>query len=55
MKSFILGFISALIIGVWVTLAIIGIITVKVAIIVPVCLIIGVIIGSCILADLLAP
>ena len=55
MKVFISGFISALIIGVWVILATIGIITVKVAIIVPVCLIIGIIIGSYILSALLAP
>ena len=41
MKNFILGFIVALIIGAWVTLAIVGVISVKTAILVPVGIIIG--------------
>ena len=45
MKNFILGFIVALILGAWVTLAIVGVISLKTAIIIPVCLIIGSIIG----------
>lgn len=41
MKNFILGIIITLIIGAWVTLAIVGVISVKVAILVPVGIVIG--------------
>lgn len=41
MKNFILGFIVALILGAWVTLAITGVISLKVAILVPLCLVVG--------------
>lgn len=41
MKQFILGFITAVIIGIWVCLAITGIISVKTAILVPVGIVIG--------------
>ena len=50
MKKFILGFISALIIGAWVALAITGIISLKTAIIVPVCILAGLVIGIFIFA-----
>lgn len=42
MKQFILGFITALIIGTWVCLAVTGIISVKIAILIPVGIVIGV-------------
>lgn len=45
MKNFILGIILTLIIGGWITLAVVGVISVKVAIIVPVALIIDAILG----------
>lgn len=41
MKNFILGIIVTLIIGAWITLAIVGVISVKTAILVPVGIIIG--------------
>ena len=41
MKNFILGIILTLIIGGWITLAVVGVISVKVAIIVPVALVVG--------------
>lgn len=41
MKNFILGIIVALIIGGWVTFAVIGIISIKVAILVPVGIVLG--------------
>jgi len=41
MKNFILGIIVALVIGTWVTLAVVGVISVKTAIIVPVGIVIG--------------
>ena len=41
MKNFILGIIVALVIGAWVTLAVIGVISVKTAILVPVGIVIG--------------
>lgn len=41
MKNFILGVIVALIVGAWVILAVIGIISVKTAILVPVGIVIG--------------
>ena len=41
MKSFILGIIVTLIIGAWITLAVVGIISVKTAILVPVGIVIG--------------
>lgn len=50
MKGFILGFIVALILGAWVTLAIVGVISLKIAIIVPVCLICGFIIAAWVFA-----
>lgn len=45
MRNFILGFIVALIIGAWVTLAIVGVISVKTAILVPVGIVIGLILA----------
>ena len=41
MKNFILGIIVTLIIGTWVTLAVVGVISVKTAILVPVGIVIG--------------
>ena len=41
MKNFILGIIITLIIGAWVTLAVVGVISVKTAILVPVGIVIG--------------
>lgn len=41
MKGFILGIIVTLIIGAWVTLAVVGVISVKTAILVPVGIVIG--------------
>ena len=41
MKNFILGVIVTLIIGAWVTLAVIGVISVKTAILIPVGIVIG--------------
>lgn len=52
MKLFILGFICALLIGGWVTLAVVGVISVKVAILVPVCLLGGIVIATFIFANL---
>lgn len=43
MKYFLLGFITALLIGGWITLAIIGVISVKMAITIPVGIIVGII------------
>lgn len=45
MKNFILGIIVTLIIGAWVTLAIVGVISVKTAILVPVGIVIGLLIA----------
>ena len=45
MKNFILGVIVTLIIGAWVTLAVVGIISVKTAVLVPVGIIIGLVIA----------
>lgn len=45
MKNFILGIIVTLIIGAWVTLAVIGVISVKTAILVPVGIFIGLLIA----------
>ena len=45
MKNFILGIILTLIIGGWITLAVVGVISVKVAIIIPVSLVAGAFIG----------
>lgn len=42
MKYFLLGFITAFIIGGWITLAIIGVISVKTAITIPVGIIVGI-------------
>lgn len=55
MKNFIIGFITALVIGAWVTLAVVGVISVKVAIIAPVCLVLGVCVGVTIIAAMFAP
>ena len=41
MKNFILGIIVTLIIGTWITLAVVGVISVKTAILVPVGIVIG--------------
>lgn len=45
MKNFILGIILTLIIGGWITLAVVGVISVKFAIIVPVTLVVGAFLG----------
>lgn len=45
MKNFLLGIILTLIIGAWITLAVVGVISVKIAIIVPVALVVGVFLG----------
>lgn len=45
MKNFILGIIVSLIVGAWVTLAVVGIISIKTAILVPVGIVIGVLIA----------
>lgn len=45
MKTFILGVIVTLIIGAWVTLAVVGVISVKTAILVPVGIVIGLLIA----------
>lgn len=45
MKNFILGVVTTLIIGAWVTIAIVGVISVKTAILVPVGIVIGLLIG----------
>ena len=44
MKNFILGIIVTLIIGAWITLAVVGVIPVKTAILIPVGIVIGVLI-----------
>lgn len=41
MKNFILGIIVTLIIGAWITLAVIGVISIKIAILVPVGIVLG--------------
>lgn len=41
MKNFIFGVISAAIIGVWILLVYVGIISIKTAILVPLCLVLG--------------
>lgn len=46
MKNFILGIIVSLIVGAWVTLAVVGIISIKTAILVPVGIVIGVLIAA---------
>lgn len=45
MKNFILGIIISLIVGAWVTLAVVGIISIKTAILVPVGIVIGLLIA----------
>ncbi len=45
MKNFILGIIITLIIGAWITLAVVGVISVKSAILVPVGIVIGLLIA----------
>lgn len=45
MKNFILGIIFALVIGTWISLAVVGAITVKTAILVPVGIVIGILIA----------
>lgn len=45
MKGFIIGVIATLIVGGWITLAVVGVISVKVAIIVPVSLVVGAFVG----------
>ena len=45
MKNFILGIITTLIIGVWVILAVVGVISVKTAILIPFGIIIGLLIA----------
>ncbi|MBO7518627.1 MAG: hypothetical protein J6T31_05905 [Methanobrevibacter sp.] len=45
MKNFILGVIATLLIGGWITLTVVGVISVKVAIIVPVALVVGAFLG----------
>ena len=45
MKNFLLGIILTLIIGGWITLAVVGVVSVKIAIIVPAALVVGAILG----------
>ena len=45
MKNFILGIVVTLIIGTWVTLAVVGVISIKTAILVPVGIVIGLVIA----------
>ena len=45
MRNFLLGIILTLIIGGWITLTVVGVISVKVAIIVPVALVVGAFLG----------
>lgn len=45
MKNFILGIIVTVIIGAWITLAVVGVISVKTAILVPVGIVIGLLIA----------
>lgn len=45
MKNFILGIIVTLIIGAWITLAVVGVIPVKTAILIPVGIVIGLLIA----------
>ena len=45
MKNFLLGIILTLIIGGWITLAVVGVISIKVAIIVPAALVVGAFLG----------
>ena len=45
MKNFILGIIVALVIGTWVTIAVVGVISVKTAILVPVGIVMGIFIA----------
>ena len=45
MKNFIIGVIATLLIGGWITLAVVGVISVKIAIIVPVALVVGAFVG----------
>ena len=45
MKTFVLGIIVTLIIGVWITLAIVGVISVKTAILIPVGIVLGLLLG----------
>ena len=52
MKQFILGFISALIIGAWICLAVTGIISVKTAILIPAGIVVGFILALGILSYL---
>lgn len=55
MKQFILGFFTALVIAAWVTLAVVGIISVKVAIIAPLCILGGFCVGCVIVCAMFAP
>ena len=48
MKNFILGIIVTLIIGTWITLAVVGVISIKTAVLVPVGIDIGLLIAVCI-------
>ena len=45
MKTFVLGIITTLIIGAWITLAVVGVISVKTAILVPIGIFIGLLIA----------
>lgn len=55
MKSFVLGFICATIIGVLILLVYTGIISLKTAILVPLCLVCGVFVGILIMCRLFRP
>ncbi|MBD5404001.1 MAG: hypothetical protein HDR55_03325 [Treponema sp.] len=55
MKNFIFGVISAAIIGVWILLVYVGIISIKTAILVPLCLGGGIFVGILIMCYLLRP
>lgn len=45
MKNFVLGIIVTLIVGTWITLAVVGVISVKTAILIPVGIVIGLLIA----------
>ena len=49
MKNFILGIITTLIIGAWITLAVVGVISIKTAILIPVGIVIGLLLAMLII------
>lgn len=55
MKSFVLGFIFAVIIGVLILLVYVGIISLKIAILVPLCLVCGIAVGMLLMCWIFRP